>query len=103
MIHTESRRIGHPATEATRAKATSLARKCHDSAVPTVFAPDAKKAVNWNATAKIGLEFVKHEGRQFASPASMSARNVDQCSCIVLKSGVVSGQWRSYGAAPAVA
>jgi hypothetical protein len=35
--------------------------------VPTVFASDAKKAVNWNATAKIGLELVKHEGGQFAA------------------------------------
>jgi hypothetical protein len=35
--------------------------------VPTVFASDAKKAVNWNATAKIGLELVKHEGGHFAA------------------------------------
>jgi predicted component of type VI protein secretion system len=34
--------------------------------VPTVFAPDAKKAVNWNATTKVSLELVRHEGRQFA-------------------------------------
>jgi hypothetical protein len=36
--------------------------------VPTVFASDAKKAVNWNTTAKKSLELVKHEGGQFAAP-----------------------------------
>jgi hypothetical protein len=45
-----------------------FARERHDSAVPTVFASDAKKAVNWNAATKVCLELVKHEGRQFASP-----------------------------------
>jgi hypothetical protein len=36
--------------------------------VPTVFASDAKKAVCEDATTKVGLELVKHEGRQFAAP-----------------------------------
>jgi hypothetical protein len=67
VIHTVSCRVGHPATETARAKSTSFARERYNSAVPTVFAPDAKKAVNWNATAKIGLELVKHEGWQFAA------------------------------------
>jgi hypothetical protein len=67
VIHAESCRVGHPATKTARAKSTSFARESHNFAVPTVFAPDAKKAVNWNATAKIGLELVKHEGGQFAA------------------------------------
>ena len=65
-IYAEGCRVGHAAPKATRAKSTSLAGKGHDSAVPTVFAPDAKKAVNWNATTKVSLELVQHEGRQFA-------------------------------------
>jgi hypothetical protein len=35
--------------------------------VPTVFTSDAKKAVCEDATTKVGLELVKHEGRQFAA------------------------------------
>jgi hypothetical protein len=67
VIHTESRRVGHPATEAAWAEATALARERHDSAVPTVFTSDAKKAVRENATTKVSLELVKHEGGQFAA------------------------------------
>ena len=67
MIYAESCRVGHPATKTARAKATSFARESHNFAVPTVFASDAKKAVNWNATAKIGLELVNHEGGQFTA------------------------------------
>jgi hypothetical protein len=36
--------------------------------MPAVSAADAKKAMNRNATTKVGLELVKHEGRQFAAP-----------------------------------
>jgi hypothetical protein len=36
--------------------------------VPTVFASDAKKAVHEDATTKVCLELVKHEGGQFAAP-----------------------------------
>jgi hypothetical protein len=36
-------------------------------AMPTVFASDAKKAVRENATTKVSLELVKHEGGQFAA------------------------------------
>jgi hypothetical protein len=32
-----------------------------------VSAPDTKKAMNRNATTKVGLELVKHEGGQFAT------------------------------------
>jgi hypothetical protein len=35
--------------------------------MPAVSASDAKKAVNWNATTKVSLELVKHEGGQFAA------------------------------------
>jgi hypothetical protein len=35
--------------------------------VPTVFTSDAKKAVRKDATAKVSLELVKHEGRQLAA------------------------------------
>jgi len=35
--------------------------------VPAVSASDAQEAVNRNATAKVSLEFVKHEGRQLAA------------------------------------
>jgi hypothetical protein len=35
--------------------------------VPTVFTSDAKKAVRENATTKVSLELVKHEGGQFAA------------------------------------
>jgi hypothetical protein len=51
--------------------------------VPTVFTSDAKKAVRENATTKVSLELVKHEGGQFAAPSSRSARNVAQWSCMV--------------------
>ena len=51
----------------TSPESTSFAGKSHDSAVPTVFAPDAKKAVTWNATTKVSLELVKHKGGQFAA------------------------------------
>jgi hypothetical protein len=44
-----------------------ITRERHDSAVPTVFAPDAKKAMGRNAATKVGLELVKHEGGQFAA------------------------------------
>jgi hypothetical protein len=30
--------------------------------MPTVSAPDAQEAVNQNATTKVSLELVKHEG-----------------------------------------
>jgi len=67
IVNTEGGRVGHTATKTARARSASFARESHNSAVPTVFASDAKKAVNWNATAKIGLELVKHEGGQFAA------------------------------------
>ena len=35
--------------------------------MPTVFTSDAKKAVRENATTKVSLELVKHEGGQFAA------------------------------------
>jgi hypothetical protein len=35
--------------------------------VPTVLASDAKKAMHQDATAKVSLELVKHEGGQFAA------------------------------------
>jgi hypothetical protein len=35
--------------------------------VPAVFASDAQKAMNRNATSKVGLKLVKHEGGQFAA------------------------------------
>jgi hypothetical protein len=67
VIHTEGSRVGHAATKTTRAKSASFAGKSHDSAVPTVFAADAKKSMNRNAAAQVSLELVKHEGRQFAA------------------------------------
>jgi hypothetical protein len=67
VIHAEGGRVGHAAPKAARAKSTSLARKRHDSAVPTVFASDAKKAVKRNATTKVGLELDKYKGGQFAA------------------------------------
>jgi hypothetical protein len=67
ILHAESCRVGHTATKTARAEATSFARERHDSAVPTVFASDAKKAVCEDATTKVGLEFVEHEGGQFAA------------------------------------
>jgi hypothetical protein len=36
--------------------------------MPAVSASDAQKAMNRNATTKVSLELVKHEGRQFAAP-----------------------------------
>jgi hypothetical protein len=51
----------------TSPKTTALACERYDSAVPTVFAPNAKEAMRGNATAKVRLELVKHEGRQLAS------------------------------------
>jgi len=35
--------------------------------VPTVFTSDAKKAVHEDATTKVRLELVKHEGGKFAA------------------------------------
>ena len=35
--------------------------------MPALFASDAQKAVNRNATTKVSLELVKHEGGQFAA------------------------------------
>jgi hypothetical protein len=35
--------------------------------MPALFASDAQKAMNWNATTKVGLELVRHEGGQFAA------------------------------------
>jgi hypothetical protein len=35
--------------------------------VSTVFAPDAKKAVREDATTKVSLELVEHEGEQLAA------------------------------------
>jgi hypothetical protein len=35
--------------------------------MPAVSASDAQKAMNWNATTKVSLELVKHEGGQFAA------------------------------------
>jgi hypothetical protein len=35
--------------------------------VPAVLASDAKKAMRQDATTKVSLEFVKHEGRQLAA------------------------------------
>jgi hypothetical protein len=67
VIHTESCRVGHAAAETARAKSTSFASESHDSAVPTVFASDAKKAVKRNATTKVGLELDKYKGGQFAA------------------------------------
>jgi hypothetical protein len=67
VIHAESCRVGHTATKTARAKSTSFAHESHDSAVSTVFAPDAKKAVREDATTKVVLELVKHEGGQFAA------------------------------------
>jgi len=67
VIHTEGRRVGHAAAKATRAESTSLTRERHDSAVPTVLAADAQKAVHEDATAKVRLELVKHEGGQLAA------------------------------------
>jgi hypothetical protein len=40
------------------------ARQSDDSAVPAVFAPNAKEAVRGNAAAKVRFELVKHEGGQ---------------------------------------
>jgi len=68
LIHAKGGGVGHPATKAAWAKSTPLARERHDPAVPTVFTSDAKKAVHENATTKVRLEFVKHEGGQFAAP-----------------------------------
>ncbi len=67
MIYTESRRVGHAATETAWAESTSLARESQNSAVPTVLASDAKKAMGRNAATKVSLELVKHEGGQFAA------------------------------------
>jgi hypothetical protein len=68
LIHAKGGGVGHPATKAAWAKSTPLTRERHDPAVPTVFTSDAKKAVHENATTKVRLEFVKHEGGQFAAP-----------------------------------
>jgi hypothetical protein len=35
--------------------------------MPTFSASDAQKTMNWDATTKVRLELVKHEGRQFAA------------------------------------
>jgi hypothetical protein len=35
--------------------------------VPTILTSDAKKAVHEDTATKVGLELVKHEGRQFAA------------------------------------
>jgi len=35
--------------------------------MPAASASDAQKAMNGNATTKVGLELVKHESRQFAA------------------------------------
>ena len=51
----------------TSPKSTALACKRHNSAVPAVLASDAKKAMRQDATTKVSLEFVKHEGRQLAA------------------------------------
>jgi len=67
VIHTESCCVGHTATKTAWAKPTSPAHERHDSAVPTVFAPDAKKAMGRNAATKVSLELVKHKGGQFAA------------------------------------
>ena len=67
VIHAEGCRVGHPATEAAWAETSSFTRESHNSAVPTVFASDAKKAVCEDAATKVSLELVKHEGRQFAA------------------------------------
>ncbi len=68
MIHTEGCRVGHPAAETTWAKTTALARETDGATVPALLASDAQKAVHEDATTKVGLELVKHEGRQFAAP-----------------------------------
>jgi hypothetical protein len=67
VVYAESCGVGHPATEAAWAKSTSLARERHDSAVPAVFASYAKKAVREDATTKVRLELVEHEGWQLAA------------------------------------
>jgi hypothetical protein len=35
--------------------------------MPAVSASDAKKAMRWDAAAKVRLELVRHEGRQLAA------------------------------------
>jgi hypothetical protein len=67
VIHAEGCRVGHAATKTARAKSTPFACESHESAVPAVFAPDAKKAVCEDATTKESLELVKHEGGQLAT------------------------------------
>jgi len=67
VIHTESRRVGHHATEAAWAEATALARKRHSPAVPIILTSDERKAVRKDATTKVGLELLKHEGGHFAA------------------------------------
>jgi len=49
-------------------KPPALTRERDDSAMPAVSASDAQKAMNRNATTKVSLELVKHEGGQFAVP-----------------------------------
>ena len=67
MIYTEGCRIGHSAAQAARAESTPFARKTNNPAVPTLLASDAKEAMRQDATTKVGFEFVKHEGGQFAT------------------------------------
>jgi hypothetical protein len=62
-IYAESCRVGHPATKTARAESTPFTRERYDSAVPTILAPDAKKAINRNATTQISLDLIMHEGR----------------------------------------
>ena len=53
---------------ARRTESTPLTREGYDSTMPALFASDGQKAMNRNATTKVRLELVKHEGGQFAAP-----------------------------------
>jgi hypothetical protein len=67
IVHTESRFVGHPTAEASRAKSTALAGECDHAAMPALSAADTQKAVRRNAATKVGFEFVEHEGGQLAA------------------------------------
>jgi hypothetical protein len=67
-IHAENRRVGHPAAQTTWTESTPFTRERYDSVVSAVFASDAQKAMNRNATTKVRLELVKYEGGQFDAP-----------------------------------
>jgi len=76
----------------TSPKSTSLARKRHDPAVPTVSTSDAKEAVHEDATTKVRLELVEHEGGKFAASRFQICR---ECRPVFLYHSVEQCRFRT--------